>query len=338
MSEPTPPEITWQDAATWPIGGRGWADADTYARFPEPARERVPEAVWNLSRHCAGLSLHGRLSSAESLQLRWRLTSPELAMNHMAATGQSGLDIYLRRAGGDWFYHGTARPTAQDSEATIGLPGPGPHEFLLYLPLYNGLESLSFGLPAGASIEQLPPLGAPKRPVAVYGTSITQGGCASRTGMLYTSIIQRRLERDFVNLGFSGSARMEQGVTEQMAELDPALFVLDFTRNTGGLEDDVYNERLRYLLTSLRNAHPEMPILAVCDFHINPAVRPTKSTRRLAAIVEEFQVHDPLLHYYGDDSALGDDGEGTVDGTHPTDLGFLRIADALTPTIAALLD
>jgi lysophospholipase L1-like esterase len=156
--------------------------------------------------------------------------------------------------------------------------------------------------------------------------------------MAYTAIIQRRLERDFINLGFSGSARVEEGVTDQLAELDPALYIMDFTRNTGGLTDEEYFPRVQYHIRTLRAAHPSLPMLAVADAHIRPDIRPTKNTRRLAQALEAFIHDDPLLHYFADDSFLGDDGEGTVDGTHPTDLGYLRTADALTPVIAKLLD
>ena len=45
----------------------------------------------------------------------------------------------------------------------------------------------------------------------------------------------------------------------------------------------------------------------------------------------------PHLHYLSGEGLLKDDGEGTVDGSHPTDLGFVQQADAFEPVLQPLV-
>src|SRR5690606_2733856 len=126
-------------------------------------------------------------------------------------TGVSGVDLYVRHEG-KWRWIAVGRPTAQSSElarAATRVP-KGPHEYLLYLPLYNGVRSLSIGVPRGSLMQAPPP--DTRRPICVYGTSIVQGGCATRPGMAHVAILGRRLDWPTINLGFSGSAKMEPAI------------------------------------------------------------------------------------------------------------------------------
>src|SRR5437762_1772200 len=147
-------------------------------------------------------------------------------MPHMAATGVSGLDLYVRD-GARWQWLGVGRPTTQANSVTLasGL-APGKHEFLLYFPLYNGVSSVEVGLPRSAKLWRADERPVQRRkPVVFYGTSITQGGCASRPGMAHTAILGRRLERPVINLGLSGNGKMEAEVATLLTELDPAVYV-----------------------------------------------------------------------------------------------------------------
>jgi hypothetical protein len=204
------------------------------------------------------------VTDAPAVQLKWSLTSASLAMPHMPATGVSGLDLYVRsNKDGRWQWAGVGQPRQKDdNRATVTVPA-GKKECLLYLPLYNGVSSVEIGLPKGAFFSKAPAREAPyQKPIVFYGTSITQGGCASRPGMVHTAIVGRRLERPVINLGFSGNGRMDPPVVELLAELDPAAFVIDCLPNMGPKDVEA---RTGPLVETLRKARPTTPILLVED-------------------------------------------------------------------------
>jgi hypothetical protein len=211
-------DLVWHDATEFEIEGRGWTDTEApYDRLPVRAKGRVPDSVWGLSKQSAGLCARFR-TTAPALSVRWELTSASLAMPHMPATGVSGVDLYRRAGDGSWQFVQNGRPERQSGNLmTASLPAGSREgtECLLYLPLYNGVKRLEIGVPAGSAIEKPSPRPAEKqRAVVYYGTSIAQGGCASRPGMAYTAMLGRMLDRPVINLGFSGSGRMEPAVSE----------------------------------------------------------------------------------------------------------------------------
>jgi hypothetical protein len=202
-------DLQWRDATSFEIEGRGWAQTEgPYDRLPDSAREKVSKSVWNLSKDGAGVCIRF-VTDAAAVDVRWSLTRAELAMPHMAATGVSGVDLYARAEDGSWRFVGDGRPHVQEGNlARFAFRGGGKagRECLLYLPLYNGVKSLEIGVPPGAILDKPNPRPeALRKPVVVYGTSIAQGGCASRPGMAWPAILGRMLDRPVINLGFSGS-------------------------------------------------------------------------------------------------------------------------------------
>ncbi|QDV38437.1 SGNH/GDSL hydrolase family protein [Tautonia plasticadhaerens] len=334
----------WYDIQLLGIEGQGWDDTKApFDRLPARAEGVVRDAVWGLSRHSAGLCVRFE-TDAPTIKARWTLTSDRLDMPHMPATGVSGLDLYAR-VGDRWQWLGYGRPEqAPTNTGTLasGIEG-GPREYLLYLPLYNGVSSVEIGIPEGASLSKATPRPeASSRPIVFYGTSITQGGCASRPGMVHTAILGRRLDRPVINLGFSGNGRMEAEVAGLLAELDPAAYVIDCLPNMDAGEVE---ERVGPLVRTLREAHPDTPIVLAEDRTYSNAplvssARERNATSR-AALKQEFDrlVADgvPGLTYLPGDPQLGDDTEGTVDGSHPTDLGFFRMADVFEPVLRSAL-
>jgi cephalosporin-C deacetylase-like acetyl esterase len=336
--------LLWRDVRELGVEGQGWTDTKAaYDRLPGRAEKLVRAPVWGLSRHSAGLCLRF-VSDAPAIHARWALTSDKLAMPHMPAVGVSGLDLYVRGGDGKWQWLAIGRPTAQKNDVTLasGLPS-GPHEYMLYLPLYNGVSSVELGVPQGSSLTKSPPRSAERRkPIVFYGTSITQGGCASRPGMVHTAIIGRRLERPIINLGFSGNGKMDPEMGQLMAELDPAVYVIDCLPNMNAVE---VAERTEPLVRTLLKAHPSTPILLVEDrTYANAGVFPATRERQTASRAALRKIYDKLsaekagpVYYLAGSTLLGDDGEATVDGSHPTDLGFLRQAEAFLPALTRLL-
>jgi hypothetical protein len=338
------PAMHWVDARKLSMEGQGWKKtAGPYDRFPARAKSSVPDPVWILSRNSAWIAVRF-VSSASEIHCRWKLTSATLAMNHMPATGVSGVDLYVRLSRGDknqrWHWTGIGRPAAQINEVKIaaGIP-PGKHEFLLYLPLYNGVKSVEIGVPRKAKIVPAPARPAGKaRQVLFYGTSITQGGCASRPGMAYSAIIGRILDRPAINFGFSGSGRMDPPVVDLLCEIDPAVYVIDCCPN---LSPELIAERTEPLVRKLRQAHPKTPIILVENIEYQagaflPEARRDytgKNVALCAAYKRLLTAGIKGLYYVPGKQLFGQDGDATVDGVHATDLGFIRIAECLAPVI-----
>ena len=236
------------------------------------------------------------------------------------------------------------RPTRQTNSVTLitGLP-PGKREFLLYLPLYNGTQFAELGVPKGATFTKAGPWGAgSRRPILFYGTSILHGACASRPGMVHSAILGRRFHHPHINLGFSGNGKMEPELADLLAELDPSVYMLDCLPNMNAAE---VTERVEPFVKKLRTAHPQTPIVLVedrtyADSFLIPSKRERNDTSRVAlkAAYERLKKAGVKhLSYIKGEDLLGDDGEGTVDSSHPNDLGFMRQADAFATVLKPLL-
>lgn len=336
-------DILWYDVELLGIEGKAWTDTKSrFDRLPAKAEGVVRGPVWNLSRDSAGMAVRFK-TDATRIHARWKLISSGLAMPHMPATGVSGLDLYVKADDGRWRWLAVGQPTKfPENRATLanGIP-KGTREYMLYLPLYNGVSSVEIGISKSNQLQRLPrPDGS--KPIVFYGTSITQGGCASRPGMVHTAILGRRLDRPIINLGFSGNGRMEQELADLLAELDVAVYVIDCLPNIGAKD---VADRTEPLVRTIRKARPTTPILLVEDRSYTDSflvtgkrVRNESSRAALRAVYERLQADGVKgLYYLKGEHLLGDDGEGTVDSSHPTDLGFLRMADAFEPVLKELL-
>jgi len=333
--------VEWYDAKDIGVEGRAWDDTETfYDRLPARAKASVRPPVWSLSQHSAGMCVRFT-SNAQAIHARWKLKSARLAMTHMPATGVSGLDLYVRFEG-QWRWLSTGQPKAQNNTARLIADLPkGKRDYLLYLPLYNGVTSVEIGVPQESTVWKTA-LDEDRLPIVFWGTSITHGACASRPGMVHTAILGRRLERPVVNLGFSGNGRMEPEVAELMSEIEAAVYVVDCLPNITG---DVVSQRVRPLVDIIRKKHPGTPILLVEDrTYGNAFLQPSKQNRHktsraaLRAAYEQMQSDGiPNIYYLEGAKLLGEDGEDTVDSSHPTDLGFFRQANAFEPVLRPLL-
>lgn len=337
-------KIQWFDIRQLGLEGQGWQETKSpFDRLPAKAEGVVRPAVWSLSRHAAGIGARF-VTAAGSIRARWTLTSSNLAMPHMPATGVSGLDLYVHAPDGTWRWVANGRPASQTSEVTLlGEIPPGLHEFWLYLPLYNGVTTVEIGIPTGTQLARLPRAEGTHKPIVFYGTSITHGGCASRPGMVHTSILGRRLNRPVINLGFSGNGTMDLEVAELMAELDASIYVIDCLPN---MVAEQVRQRAKPLVEKLRGARPNVPIVLVEDrTYSNSFFIPAKRKRNDESRVQLRQAYEQLseagvknLFYLEGEHQLGDDNEATVDSSHPTDLGFMRMADAFEPVLRRALE
>ena len=336
-------EWLWYDAQHLTVEGKGWTDTEAfYHRLPAKAKGVVRDAVWSLSTHSAGICVRF-VTDADKIAAKWEVVNANLAMPHMPATGVSGLDLYVNDDG-VWRWIGNGRPSAQATEAVLasGIP-EGVREYMVYLPLYNGTKSLEIGVPPASTLSK--PAARPadlSKPIVFYGTSITHGGCASRPGMAYPAILGRRLGHPVINLGFSGNGKMDPELGDLLVELDAAVYVIDCVPN---MNPEMVMERAVPLVSALRAAKPDTPIILVENIEYQAgAFLPERraaykdKNKALRTCYEKLQADQvPGLYYVPAEVLLGNDGEATVDGTHPTDLGFMRMADALEPVLREAL-
>jgi hypothetical protein len=333
--------VAWYRVADWGVEGQAWSDVQRpYDRLPRRAEGIVRDKVWELSRQSAGMSCRF-VTDAQEIRVRYVLLGQRLAMAHMPATGVSGVDLYVHLEQAGWRWIATSQPAAQQVQATlIREMAPGRREYMMYLPLLNGIDSLEIGVPPGASFAAVAP--RRERPLVFYGTSIMHGACASRAGMAIPAILGRHLNIPTVNLGFNGNGRMEPEVETFLAEIEAAVYIIDCLPNLTALETA---QRTIPLVRQLRAARPATPILLVEDrIFPNSVVLPGRAkghTDRQAALLAAY---DSLLtegvkglYYLKGAGLLGDDGEATVDGSHPTDLGMMRYADAYEKALRPIL-
>ncbi len=337
-------KILWSDIRQFGVEGRGWSDTKVfYDRLPAKAEGVVPKPVWDLSRDSAGMCVRF-VTDATTLRARWAVAESWLYLPNMTAIGKSGLDLYVKTDQG-WHWLAVGQPVAQTNEVKlVENLLPGKREYLLYLPLYNGTKFVELGIAATNVIEKAPAWGAGERkPIVFYGTSILQGGCASRPGMVHSAILERKFDFPVINLGFSGSGKMEPEMADLLAELDPSIYVLDCLPNMVAAE---IKERVEPFVKKLRAAHPDVPIVLVEDRTLQGAFLTQgqmewyhlKDRAELKAAYERLQ-KDGLknLFYIPGEHLFGDDGEGSTDGSHPNDLGFLRQSEIFAKVLEPLL-
>jgi hypothetical protein len=328
------------------IEGTAIADSlkeSPYDRLPISYKEKVREPVWDLSKASAGITVRFH-SNSTSINLKWTVLN-DLDMPHMAATGIKGIDLYTKY-NNKWRYVTTAgalvglktyqnKSIPADSINEYELiknMSPDFREYKLFLPLYDGVTKLEIGIDNNALINKASP--NPVKPIVFYGTSITQGGCASRPGMAHTNIISRKLDVDCINYGFSGNGRMEMPIVELISDIDASFYVIECLQN---MNAEQVKERVLPLVEIIRKKHPKTPIVLVENMMYTTAfLDQTIETRLIqenAALKNEYdkiiKSGIPNIFYIKDNKDFLLDNEGTVDGVHLTDLGFLRYADYL---------
>ncbi len=321
-----------------------------YDRLSANAEKTVRKDVWDLSRHSAGLMLRFK-SNADQIIVRYKVTG-EKAMPHMPATGVSGVDLYAVSSDGDWLW--CAGKYVMGDTIVYRFTGLTPNdpyhqkgrEYRLYFPLYNIVEWLEVGVPGGAAFNPLPV--RKEKPIVVYGTSIAQGGCASRPGMAWPAILGRKLDRPLINLGFSGNGRLEKEVIDLMGEIDAKMYVLDCLPNLDA-SDVAKSETVKNLVIQsvryLQQRNPNTPVLLVehCGFtdeSLNSShkknVNALNQAQRLAFQQLKSEGNNNL--YLLSKKEIGLSMDGTVDGIHPNDLGMQDYADAYEKLIRTVVN
>lgn len=311
---------------------------DFYRRIPDDVAKATNDGVYGLNHHTAG----GRI--------RFITDSPKVAMHtrqsflshfsHMPTTGHAGFDVFVTDENGEERHHATLTPPVdiKDGYDSWFNLGGGLKTVTINMPLYGGVNEILIGLKEGATLLPAPEYEHTK-PIVYYGSSITQGGCASRPGNSYEAILSRELSADHINLGFSGSGRGEQAIADYIASLDMSVFVLDYDHNA---PDPKHLEATHEnFFKTVRTKHPEMPIIMMSrpKLHLNEeekqrleVIRTTYKNALNAGDKNVYLIEGTeFFDSFGGECA-------TVDGCHPNDFGFVCMAEHLKPLLEALLE
>lgn len=322
-----------------------------YGRLPKRAENLVRKEVWNLSENAAGLNISFTSNSPEII-VRYKVTGA-LAFPHMPSTGVSGVDMYAIAKDGSWMWCNgkySFGDTIVYRYRNFNYTDPNSPfhqkggEFKLYLPLYNTVSWLEVGTVTGTTFTPQPL--RKDNPLLVYGTSIAQGGCASRPGMAWPAILGRKLDRPVINLGFSGNGLLEEEVMNFVTEVDAKAYILDCLPNLIGLKisPQEMKERIAGAVRTIRKKY-QAPILLVEHGGYTDDVVNAGSRRVVDSLNHinneafmQLQKEGVKNIFLLKREEIGMDENSTVDGTHPTDLGMLQHANAFEKKLRAILN
>lgn len=339
----TEPDLVWLDGRSAPFALHGvfYDEAQRcYVRMPQAVADRVSPGVSHLNQCTAGGRIRFKTNSS-FIAIR-AVQKNRALMPHITLAGQSGFDLYRKNEAGEEIWYATFMPPRGMTEGyssgkqTDGAMG----EYTINFPLYDGVEELYIALKKDALLEAPTPY-AVEKPVIYYGSSITQGGCASRPGNAYQGCLSRWLDADHINLGFSGSCRAEPDMVTYLAELckGASAFVYDYDHNTKSAEH--LKETHMPLYRAVRAANPDLPILFVSapDLPYHPDVlQPRQEVIRKNYETAKAEGDENLWFLPGNRLFAGKGWDGcTVDGCHPNDLGFFRMAEAMEPYLKEML-
>jgi hypothetical protein len=306
-------------------------DSPVLRRLPMRLKDRFSPPVWELAQQPSGGRIRFR---TDSTKIGLIARNPGFSnMHHMASVGENGFDLYVGRE-----YRGSAWPDNRGKIVRIWEIGRERvmRDVTIYLPLYKPVTIESVNLDPDAKIESPTPY-AVRKPIVYYGSSITQGGCASNPGGSSEAILGRFLNADFVNLGFSGNGMGEPAVAEAICELDPSCIVLDFWANPNA---EQYRKALPVFVNVLRKKWPRLAILVTGPYYFpDEAIQGTmaheQSAKRIAAesfVASRRNGGDRKIWYVDGLKMISPaQADGLVDGVHCNSLGFYYSAIGLEP-------
>lgn len=336
-------EIVYHDASSLNIIGKAIPTSRDYTRIDTTAYKFNDKVIDEYACHSTGLAVLFATDS-KVIKARWQ-TSPKNASENMTAIAQKGLDLYIK-VEGEWVFAGVGRPKmdkgpdyAHHSGTIVKEMAPGRKECILYLPLYDRLDSLFIGVEAGSYIE---PVENPFRHrIVVKGSSVTHGLAASRPGMSYAARFGRDNGLYCFNLGFSGKSKLQREYAEYLADVEADAFIFDAFSNPSA---EIIKESFNEFVDIIREAHPETPLIFMQterresrNFDTWREKFEYDKQKAAEEAVRERMKTDKHIYFIPSDDFLGDEHIATSDGSHPTDLGFTYMLNSISPKIKKIL-
>ena len=314
-----------------------WHDGECYRRVPKDVAENTSRELTTSALKTAG----GRIRFiTDSPYIVIKAFYPFITVfGHMPRSGSSGFDIYVRENGREIYKKSIFPPNNTDLsfDGVYDFPDAKERLVTINFPLYNPVNELYIGISEDAVLKPAPEYSV-KLPMVSYGSSITQGGCASRPGNSYQAMLSRRYDADHINLGFSGVARGEAAIRDYIASLPMSAFIFDYDYNAPTPEH--LEETHKPFYEAVRKARPDIPILMMGhpEFYSNEMV-----VKRNAVVKETYdsakENGDKNVYYIHSRELfeLCEEG-GTVDNVHPTDFGFRSMAEAMAKILDKLFE
>lgn len=340
----------WFEKDALPVEGKGFSDVETYfCRLPKRAKEIVRKPIWDMSHDATGISIRFK-TDADRIALRWTVSDGQKQDPLIPPAGVMGIDVY-RLDGQTWRFAGNKRywglthyfgnffgnADKKDVPGEAVLSWKPGEAGIIYLPYRSHVTDFRLGLPEGCRLEAYPHADPAAKPVVHYGTSIVHGGCVSRPGLVFTSIAARELDRNYINLGFSGNGRMELEMAPFLAEIDAAVYVVDCVWN---MSPQLIEANAVPFLKELKRLRPSTPIL-LCD-GCRQSHRPAASDRAMQKAYDTLKKEDATLwanlYYFSQTEMLPVSDEVTHDFCHPNDYGATFMGPAYAKRIREVLN
>lgn len=298
--------------------------------------KEINKGVYTLANHTAGGVIRFRTDSPY-IALKAELKYPKQIFGHMPATGVSGFDLFCGNYSKNVnpFSGGKLMSPVETLVIKNGMGGTGMKDCALYLPLYNGVNWIKIGVAPNSKIEAPKPHKI-KKPILFYGSSITQGGCASRPANAYCAMLCRELDAPMINLGFSGNAKGEEKMAELITSLDISVFVYDYDHNAPNEKHlkQTHEKFFKYI----RAKRPDLPIIMMSRI-----TRPDWALERAKIIKQTYdnavKNGDKLVWFIDGHNFTKDVDQAywTMDNTHPNDFGFYLMYKHTLPILKEAL-
>ena len=331
------------NASEFNIIGKVLPTSRPFTRIDTSRYRMDDKVIMRYAEHSTGLAVLFKTDS-RNITAKWVTSDSEVRAN-MTTVSQKGLDLYIRQDG-EWVFAGIGTPSVKAGQLDVheslivGNMAEGMKECLLYLPMFDRVDSLSIGIDEDAVIESME---NPFRFKIIFkGSSITHGISASRSGMTYPARFGRDNGYDVCNLGFSGKSKLQKEFAQILAEAHADAFIFDAFSNPSATE---IRERFDEFVDVIRAAHPYTPLIFLQterretrNFNQNTEKRESDKQAAAEEVVRRRMQTDKNIYFIDSEGFLGEDHVGTVDGTHPNDIGFSRMLDCIEPAIIEILE
>ena len=347
------PDVVWHDPKKSPftIHGVFYSDKEErFLRLPKDIAKQTSEGVDILNDNTAGGRIRFKTNS-QYIAIKSINTNCGI-MQHMTIVGEYGYSIYIngkyyQKIAPAWTNVKLEEPSVEFDGIFKTTPyfNNEVYDVEIFMPLYSGVKNVFIGLKEDSIIMPANPY-KHQKPILFYGSSITQGGCASRPGNDYISHLSRKLNSDILNLGFSGNGKAEKVICEYMASLNPSIYVLDYDHNAPSVEH--LKETHYPLYETIRKVHKDTPIVFIskpdfkmCCYYVTKIEENAMRRQVIIDSYERAKANGDNNVYFIDGETLfmDDDFDScTVDGCHPNDLGFFRMAQVIYPVLKNILE
>ena len=337
----------WYDARDLQFEGQAkWETlAKPYDRLPADAKGTVTEGIWNMGHHSTGYTVRF-VPESDIIRIKWQADDVNWYDPQMNPCALGGIDVYEWRGEGKgtggWYFvrlgkpvpKGKSRP--QSCKASLDVEWKPGVPCLVNFPLRATIGEFKIGVKKGAKIEKTFAHKTADKPVVIYGTSIVHGCNASRPGMGFVNIAGRIADVEMIDLGFSGSARMEPALCDIVSRIDAALYIIDPLWN---MDLKMMAERYEPFIRNLKEKHPNTPILLCEDCSIDEL--PTPKGKFVRDFYAKLKAEDASkwsnLYIIHSEEMYPDDGEATIDHCHPNDWGMMHMGRAYAAKIKEIL-